>query len=98
MTYGPVGGAPMSISAFIIKPLPTPCCGHIVDSQKFPEITLGAKGLMEKLKKNLFLLVPGSRFSKQVRGKQKNGVTEKNHMFCVLDRFSSKTGQQRYHN
>ena len=30
----------------IIKPLPPPCCGHIiVNSQEFPEITLGAKGL-----------------------------------------------------
>ena len=40
LTYGPVGDAPMSI-----KPLPPPCCGHIVNSKKFPEITLGAKGL-----------------------------------------------------
>ena len=29
----------------IIKTLPPPCCGHIVNSQKFLEITVGAKGL-----------------------------------------------------
>ncbi len=55
LTYGPVGDAPMSIPGFkffktdlknIFKPLPPPCCGHLVNSQKFREITLGAKGLM----------------------------------------------------
>ncbi len=29
----------------IIKPLPPLCCGHIVYSREFPEITLGVEGL-----------------------------------------------------
>ena len=47
MTYGPVGGAPMSIPA---------CCGHIVNSRQFPEKNSGSERLKGPLNTKIFFV------------------------------------------